>query len=240
MSFLDKLNLRPGERRLVVGIAIVFFIVINAWLVWPRFDDWGKAKLELEKTRENLSDYQTEIARIPEYQKAKEKLEGQGSSLMPEEAAVQLRRNVENQASQSGVIPNGMTDQPPKEAPDQFFAERSITMGYINTPDNALLDFLFNIGDRSMIRVRDLTVRPDTQMQKLQGNISLTVSYQKRSTPAAASTSPVSPAKPAAKEQTKPAAKLTNAPAVKTPPSSPSSKPTSNPAPKSRPETQNR
>ncbi|MBA4149886.1 MAG: hypothetical protein H0X66_17380 [Verrucomicrobia bacterium] len=240
MNFLDKLNLRPGERRLVVVIAIVVFIVLNALLVWPRFGDWAKAQKELDKTRETLADYRAEIARMPEYQKTKEKLEGQGSSLMPEEAAIQLRRTIENQVSQSGVIPNGINDQPARETPDQFFAERSIMMGFINTPDSALVDFLFNIGDRSMIRVRDLTVRPDTQMQKLQGNISLTVNYQKRTTPAPAPAS--TPSKPVAKQQTKAAAKPTNAPAAKstTPSKSKSANPTSDPAPIPKPDAAKR
>lgn len=205
MSFLDKLNLRPGERRLVVAVAIVLFIVINAVFIWPRFDDWNKAQIELKKSRDTLASYREEIARIPQYQKKKEALEGQGSSLMPEEAAIQLRRTIENQASKSGVIPNGITDQQPRETPEQFFAERSIVMGFINTTDTALVDFLYNIGENSMIRVRDLTVRPDAQMQKLQGSITLTVSYQKRSAPATASTPGKSTGSSISKQSSKPA-----------------------------------
>jgi len=28
-SFIDKLNLRPAERRLLVGVGVVLFIILN-------------------------------------------------------------------------------------------------------------------------------------------------------------------------------------------------------------------
>ena len=33
-------QLRPLERRLVVGVAVVFVIVLNAVFIWPHFKDW--------------------------------------------------------------------------------------------------------------------------------------------------------------------------------------------------------
>ena len=35
-------QLRPLERRLVVGVAVVLLIVLNAAFIWPHFADWGK------------------------------------------------------------------------------------------------------------------------------------------------------------------------------------------------------
>jgi len=214
MNFLDRMNLRPAEKRLVVIIGAVFFVVINIWFVWPHFNDWNKAKDELAKTRQTLSDYRAEIARTGDYQKARQRLEGQGAALMREEAAVQLRRTVDTQTMQSGVIPNGITDQAPKPAKEPAFEERSVTMGYINTPDNALVDFLFNIGERSMIRVRDLTVRPDQSNQKLQGTMTLTATYQKRTAPAVSPSSSGSKS-PASTNKTTSATNQTAAPKPK-------------------------
>ncbi len=228
MNFLDKLNLRPGEKRLVVLIAVVLFVVLNAFLVWPRFKDWDKSKKELVDARKTLADYRTEIAKAPEYKKTKQRLEGQGSSLIPQEAAVQLRRTIENQISLSGVIPNGINDLAAKDAPDQFFAERTVTMGFVSTPDNALVDFLFNIGDRSMIRVKDLTIWPDTSMQKLQGSISLTVSYQKRSTLATNAPKTSASTNAPAKSPTNSTEKAGTKPNSK--PASPTTKPSPQPA----------
>ena len=43
-SPLDRLNLRPFEKRLVVVVAVVVFLVINAWIVFPHFSDLGKVQ----------------------------------------------------------------------------------------------------------------------------------------------------------------------------------------------------
>ena len=34
-------QLRPLERRLVVGVAVVLVIVLNWVFIWPHFSDWG-------------------------------------------------------------------------------------------------------------------------------------------------------------------------------------------------------
>ena len=34
-------QLRPTERRLVVGVLVIVFLVQNAWYVWPHFSDWS-------------------------------------------------------------------------------------------------------------------------------------------------------------------------------------------------------
>ncbi len=34
-------QLRPLERRLVVGVAVVLFIVLNWVFIWPHFSDWS-------------------------------------------------------------------------------------------------------------------------------------------------------------------------------------------------------
>ncbi|MFN7141689.1 MAG: hypothetical protein ACK4UN_20390, partial [Limisphaerales bacterium] len=140
---------------------------------------------------------------------------------------------VDQQIMQSGVIPNGINDQPVKDNPDQFFAERAVTMGYVGTTDNALVDFLFNIGERSMIRVRDLTIRPDNTMQKLQGSISLTVSYQKRNTPAAATASATSTTTTAGREPAKTPTRATTSSDKSNSPNT--SKTTTQAAPKTEP-----
>ena len=38
-SFIDKLNLRPGEKRLVYIIGLVVFLLFNYFFVWPRFGE---------------------------------------------------------------------------------------------------------------------------------------------------------------------------------------------------------
>ncbi len=178
-SFLQ--HLRPMERRIVIGAAIIVFIVINVVWVRPHFKDWSRVQLEFANARTALAKYKTEIARRSEYEKQQKSLEEtSGGGLLPEEMAVQLRRIIQNQATQSGFVPT-INELPRRQTmADKFFDEQSVRVSYI-AGEPELVDFLYNISkDRSMIRVKDLTVRPDGALQKLQGEITLTASYQKK------------------------------------------------------------
>jgi Tfp pilus assembly protein PilO len=210
-SFFDRLNLRPMERRLVTFVFIVVFVVLNVWFVRPHFNDLAKLQSEHDKSQKTLTRFRTEIANIPEYQKEKEKLEDTGGGLAPEEVAVQIRRTIQSQASQSGLVPS-VNDLRSSARADKFFDEHAVKVSFA-AGDKELVDFLFNLSaGKSMIRVKDLNVRPDPQLQRLQGEATVAVSYAKKT--AASAKAP--DAKPAA---TKP----------------PAAKPTTNPTPATAP-----
>ena len=65
-SFLDKLNLGPQERRLVVVSAAVMFVVLQLWLVWPHFGDLNRIRQQKQSAERTLERYQTELARTGE------------------------------------------------------------------------------------------------------------------------------------------------------------------------------
>lgn len=212
-SYLDKMNLRPQERRLVVGVFIVIFIVLNIWLVWPHFGDWSRVKADLEKGQRNLVLYQKKIAQVGGtngFEAQLKKLEGEGAqNIVADEQEIQLLRTVQNQVQQSkitvtryGEVKRSTTGQ----STNEFFEEQSIRID-INTGEKELVDFLLNIGaGSSMIRVRDMDLRPaDQNRYRLQGAITLSANYQKKQAG--------KPAAPAAKPAAKPAT-----PAVKPPP----------------------
>ena len=60
-SYLDRLNLRPFEKRLVVGVGAVLFVVLNAWFVVPHFSDLGDARRRRAEALKKLERWQTEI-----------------------------------------------------------------------------------------------------------------------------------------------------------------------------------
>jgi len=66
MSASSKLNLRPQERRLIAFVAIVLFVVLNIWLVWPHFGDWGKLKMRQFRAMKTFETYRAEIAKVPD------------------------------------------------------------------------------------------------------------------------------------------------------------------------------
>ena len=203
-SFLDKMNLRPQERRLVVIVLIVIFVVLNIWLVWPRFGDWAKVKADLAKAQRNLILYNQKIAQVEGTNGLKarlNKLEGEGAqSLVVDEQELQLLRTVQKQVQEAQITVNKydpVMRTTSGQATNEFFEEQSIKLA-INTGEKELVDFLLKIGsDGSMIRVRDLDLKPaDQNRYRLQGSMTLSANYQKKqaSKPSAAAAKPAMPA----------------------------------------------
>ena len=118
---------------------------------------------------------------------------------------IQLQETIQAKAYATHVIVN--SQQPISVRAGQtneFFEEQSMQIT-VNTGESELIDFLYQIGgDASMIRVRNLDLRPaDANRYRLTGNITLNANYQKKS-----------PAKPAPGAD-KPAGKLTLVPSAK-------------------------
>jgi hypothetical protein len=212
-SNLDRLNLRPFERRLVVGVGTVVFIVLNLVFVWPHFSDRGKALNDLDDARTQLAEFEKKIGEAPDFQRKVRALESEAEPVPPEDQGLQFLRTIQTQAAQSGVQITGNSKETIRTN-SQFFVERSQTVTMV-AAEQQLVDFLFNIGAAgSMIRARDLTLRPDAPRQRLGGSVKLVASYQKKappkSAPAAAPTG-----KPVAKAAEKAAAKPAEKPALK-------------------------
>lgn len=181
-QFLDRLNLRPLERRILVGTITIVLAVVNALFIWPHRNDWRILQDQWDKAGRTLKDYQAEVNRVAEYQTRLAKLEGAGSGVLPAEQALQLERTVRNQALQSKVTINTFRPVPPSAASNTnaFFDETSVVVT-VTTGDDELVDFLLALGaGNSMIRVRDMDLHPDPSQFRLAGNITLVASYQKR------------------------------------------------------------
>lgn len=192
-SSLDKLNLRPGEKRLLVGIGITIFVVLNIWLVFPRIGELGKVRADTARVQQEINSFQKEIDKKGTYQKLLSELEGQGSQVIDQERALQLQMTVQSQQLATGINltrydPVGRPFNAPTNA---FFDEQSLVVAY-DTGYKQLIGFLVGLAEHeSMIRVRQMDVKRDPSNQRLQGNITLVASYQKtRATPAA---TPVQP-----------------------------------------------
>ena len=67
-------QLRPMERRLVVGVAVVVLVVLNWVFIWPHFSDWGDYRHRLEGATLKLKNYRAAVAQIPALQKQVERL----------------------------------------------------------------------------------------------------------------------------------------------------------------------
>jgi hypothetical protein len=195
-------NLKPFEKRVVVGIAAFFFVVLNFFFVFPHFSDLSAAHARMDEAQAKLTRYQNEFAQTNAYLAGIRTLENEGSDVAVEDQSFQFANAIQAHAGQSGVrvLSNGRINT----QTNQFFLEKSQTIS-VQGGEPQLVDFLYTLGsDSSQIRVRDLGVRPDQPRQQLVANVKLVASYQKKA-PTRPATAPRSPA-PTTKSVT-PAAK---------------------------------
>lgn len=218
-EFFARLN--PTERRFVVGVVVVFFIVINLVWVWPHFGDWSETKKRMNTAKDQLFLFGNGTNQIPDLRKEIEKYQKVGQVVPPSDQAVRFVRLIQSEASKVGIIPESMSSQRQTGTTNNpFFVEQNETMT-MQSQESQLVDFLYNLGaGDSLIRVKVLSVQPDQSHQRLTTRVTLIASYQKpemaprSAAPASAgSARPVTPTPaPASAKPTTPAATPTVAP----------------------------
>jgi Tfp pilus assembly protein PilO len=196
---LDRLNLRPFEKRLVVVVAAVLFVVLNAWFVFPHFSDLAQAQKQRAEALEKIGRWQVEINQEPVYRTGIREFESEGQSVAPEDQQNQFSRAIQMQQAQSGVNITGTSKQ--IVSTNQFFLVLTEQIS-VESGEPQLVDFLYNLGaGSSQIRVRDLALHPNPPRQALSGNVKLVANYQKN---------PPKKAAPAATSATAPAKRATS------------------------------
>ncbi|PAW82638.1 MAG: hypothetical protein B9S33_14955 [Pedosphaera sp. Tous-C6FEB] len=181
-NLFDKLNLGALERRIVVGAALVLFIVVNAMFVWPQFKDWNKVQLAITKANDTLAQFQKEVDQLPQLQKKEEALKDTGGAQHASaEIALALMRIVTPKASAAGITVSSWSPSAAgTPSADGYFEEHSLRVSFQSTGDAELLKFMVSLGENnSTIRIRDLSVKPDATQQKLMGELTMVASYQK-------------------------------------------------------------
>src|SRR5664279_5393970 len=186
-------QLRPLERRLVVGVAVVLFIVLNWAFVWPHFSDLGNYRSRQDDAKRKLKNYQAAVAQMSALQKQVKNFENEGNFVAPEDQSIDLMRTIQSQAAASGFGIQNFSRSIMQT--NQFFVEQWQNINVLATEEQ-LVDFLYKLGSgSSMIRVRDLTLQPDVPHQRRSADIRLVASYQKNPTPATAAKTATAKAK---------------------------------------------
>lgn len=176
-SYLAKLT--STERRFVVGVFVAVFIVINVLFIWPRFKDWDKVKVQMNRAQTKLRDYQKEIGQKATYERSVRDLESADSAVPPEDQMTEFLRTIQVQAAQSGVRIDGNTKLP--TLTNQFFLELAQSISAAGG-EPQMVDFLYRLSaGSSLIRVRALTLRPDPPRFQLSANLTVVASFQRTS-----------------------------------------------------------
>jgi type II secretory pathway component PulM len=168
-------GLRPFEKRVVVGFAVLFFIVLNFLFVIPHFSDLATVRIRTDEAQRKLDRYRSEIAQTNVY--ARELRQFEGADVAAEEQSLQFANAIQQTAIQSGV--QILTTSKINTQTNQFFLEKNESVS-VQGGEEQLVNFLFKLGaGGSQIRVRDLGMRPDPGRMQLQANVKLVASYQK-------------------------------------------------------------
>ena len=170
-------QLRPLERRLLVGTLVALFLVINLLFVWPHFGDLDDLARRRHAADDKLALYNKAIALSTGYEKLLRQYESQGESVAPEDQASSFLGIIEGQSAQSGV---GIVTTSRQITRTNLFFVEQIENITISATDSQIVDFLYKLGSGgSMIRVRDLNLQLANPPYKLNGDIKLVASYQK-------------------------------------------------------------
>src|SRR5438132_2744350 len=142
-SLFDKLNLRPGERRLVVGVGILIFVVLNLTFVWPNFGAYATTQKTIGETKSKLKRFTKEVDNKPRYEQELRLLENQGVFVGEEDQALELQREVRSQAQIAGVtvLRYDPTVRGTSGRTNAFFDESSLVINFVSG-EKELVDFL--------------------------------------------------------------------------------------------------
>ncbi len=178
------MTLQPQERRLVVGIGTVVFVVLNLWFVWPHFGDWKRARAALEQERMKLARYQRETnpAKLADCNARLKQLEGEGSAVATNEQALNLISTINNVALQCGFNIDNNVPVPfsSSSKTNEYFEEKAQNLTFSAATEKSLVDFLVSLGSaNSMIRAKTIQLKPNQSHTHLQGSILIVASYQK-------------------------------------------------------------
>lgn len=178
----SQLNLRPSERRLLVVVGLVVFVVVNIWFVWPHFGELGNVRIRQDNAQMKLDAYEKEIARKPVNEAKVSQLEKSGSNVPREDQATVLLSAITAKAAQHKVGVTGQSRQ--TTSTNQFFLEQSVNVSTLSG-ESELVNFLHDLGTGgSTIRVRELSVSPEPQRHRLTAKIKFVASYQAKPTAA--------------------------------------------------------
>jgi hypothetical protein len=196
---LDKLNLQPQERRWIAAIVVAVVVVLNYTLVWPYFSEWSKVRKDIDTATQTTQIYKREIDNNKTIYEPKLKSleENKTAAIVLDSGDIQLQKAIMAKTS-SSFMPNSYSPQHSKlnlnTNQAQFFDEQSMKIT-VDCEEKPLVDFLYDIGgDNSMIRVRELILRPlDQNRYKLNATIVLSASYQKKPEVKPATPAPTKP-----------------------------------------------
>ena len=204
-------QLTPQERRWAVAALLVLFVLFNYFFVRPHFGDWARHNARIQKANDQIEAYNKEVRHKAEYQRRINELQSDGSSVPPEDQAIDFIRFFSTRAINNKVVTTSQGTL--TTATNEFFLNQQMGISVVADETN-LVSFLYSLGaGNSMMRVRAMSLHPDQSHQNLSANITLVASYLKK-TPVRSTTTTPGPTARTAAEAPAPTPVITTKPAT--------------------------
>ena len=195
-KFWDQL--KSTERRWVIAIGCVVFVVLNYFFVWPRFREWHANSVRIEDANAKIKMYRTEVAKQSDYQKAINELDSTGmQGIPPEDQTLKFAQFYQGRATENGVQIQSEIQRAGRT--NEYFMEQQATIDVVAGEKN-LVGFLYSLGSSSsLMRVREMSLHAvEPNRYQLRAQLTIVASYQKKALPAKPAAPKAAAAKPAA------------------------------------------
>ena len=175
---LNRIGIRPQERRSVILLLLAFLIVGNiAWLMM------GPKLLQLQTSRDQYREENKAAANLVEKRGALkmevETLSAESGMVSDGRQAQKLMEDIESKARRSGLNFTRSRGSQGVSRGNQDFEETKRTVSFQSSLVD-LVEFLNNVSEgQNMIRVSAMTVQPTVDRQQIKVDLTFVASYPK-------------------------------------------------------------
>lgn len=184
-SIFDRYNLNAFERRLIIGVFLGIFFVVNLMLVVPKFREWGEVRSQRESAQQKIRVYQTVLNKRDDLEKRLEKLDKSGVKVLPEERASKLFELIQQKLRDNKLPATGLqhNSRPSSRAgnlrktKEEFFEQYTYSLN-LNANYKQLIDFLKAIGSDEDLMIHVGRLQLKSAGHQLNCKITLVANYQ--------------------------------------------------------------
>ena len=175
---LDRMGIRPQERRSVILLLLAFLIIGNiAWLIM------GPKLLQLQTSRDQYREENKAAANLVELRDTLkmevETLSAESGMVSDGRQAQKLMEDIESKARRSGLNFTASRGQSVSSRSNQDFEETKRIVSFQSSLVD-LVNFLKNVSEgQNMIRVSSMTIQPTNDRQQLKVDLTFVASYPK-------------------------------------------------------------
>ncbi len=177
INFLDRLGLKPHEKRVVVGVSAIVFVALNYLFVWPRLGDYRTVMVKKEEAEAKSKLFKSHAEDFPELTNRVYQLEKSGAGSLKHDQNSQFLSTIQTEASKATLNITQTRNLPSFGANNSTndFVEDRVIMISFNAADSNLVDFLYAFSlPKSSLRVQSFDIGPEApSQQRLAGSLTM-------------------------------------------------------------------